>query len=321
VFLTFLSLIVNQYVPVWMKDSEAGHMNNALGQFAEFKSSVDLQMLSIRAAQENRRHHVPIPAYNPITLGVDGVPIFTSPTFGTLESVPEEAPWSVEFFKDVAGSSYKVSERAGGVIRLIVANRYFVPQDLIYENGGVIRAQADGQFVRVDPGFSVLVENQSVELGFVLISLFGASDITGTSTEGVHHKVIGDNQFDHTDITSAVYINSTTRYGIAWYGYFNSTFGRAYGVAPSDYDGGSCTSGTYRFCLGLLGSRISYVWVDNPFYRVEATWNQTSADYTFRILLRNDPNGTDPDVPALEVFSLEHGFANTAVGSLNSGAI
>jgi len=32
VFLTFLSLITNQYVPVWMKDSEAGHMGEALGQ-------------------------------------------------------------------------------------------------------------------------------------------------------------------------------------------------------------------------------------------------------------------------------------------------
>ncbi|HYM39678.1 MAG TPA: hypothetical protein VEY12_05985, partial [Thermoplasmata archaeon] len=35
VFLTFLSLIVNQYVPVWMKDSEAAHMDSAVGQLAD----------------------------------------------------------------------------------------------------------------------------------------------------------------------------------------------------------------------------------------------------------------------------------------------
>src|SRR4030067_2868702 len=43
VFLTFLSLITNQYVPVWMKDSEAGHMGEALGQIGEFKSDIDPQ--------------------------------------------------------------------------------------------------------------------------------------------------------------------------------------------------------------------------------------------------------------------------------------
>ena len=39
VFLTFMSLIVNQYVPVWMKDSEASHMGAA---FASFVLSVSL---------------------------------------------------------------------------------------------------------------------------------------------------------------------------------------------------------------------------------------------------------------------------------------
>src|SRR6059058_1762713 len=51
VFLTFLSLIVNQYVPVWMKDSEASHMNGALGQFGGIKGAIDLQILAAQAAR------------------------------------------------------------------------------------------------------------------------------------------------------------------------------------------------------------------------------------------------------------------------------
>src|SRR6266496_4163795 len=70
VFLTFLSLIVNQYVPVWMKDSEASHMNNALGQFSSMKSAIDLQNL---AAQGSGSDYVPVTAASAVTLGVEGV--------------------------------------------------------------------------------------------------------------------------------------------------------------------------------------------------------------------------------------------------------
>ena len=84
VFLTFLSLIVNQYVPVWMKDTEASHMSGAFGQFGTFKGSVDLQMLAALMAQNAGVHYIPITTFSPVTLGVDGVPIFSSPTQGEL---------------------------------------------------------------------------------------------------------------------------------------------------------------------------------------------------------------------------------------------
>jgi len=80
VFLTFLSLIVNQYVPVWMKDSEASHMNGVLGQFGGLKGSIDLQILASQAAQFAGAHYIPVTAASAITLGVDGVPIFAAAT-------------------------------------------------------------------------------------------------------------------------------------------------------------------------------------------------------------------------------------------------
>src|SRR2546425_500812 len=89
VFLTFLSLIVNQYVPVWMKDSEASHMNGALGQFGGIKGAIDLQILAAQAAQISGTHYIPVTASSAVSLGVDGVPIFAASTLGTLQSFPD----------------------------------------------------------------------------------------------------------------------------------------------------------------------------------------------------------------------------------------
>ncbi|MFA5895786.1 MAG: hypothetical protein WC985_02645, partial [Thermoplasmata archaeon] len=80
VFLTFLSLIVNQYVPVWMKDSEAAHINGAIGQFGGIKGAIDLQVLGAQMAQNSGSVFIPTTSSTAVTLGVDGVPIFSAPT-------------------------------------------------------------------------------------------------------------------------------------------------------------------------------------------------------------------------------------------------
>src|SRR5256886_17514089 len=70
VFLTFLSLIVNQYVPVWMKDSDASHMNGPLRQFAGIKGAIDLQILSSQSAQITGTHYLPVTASSAVRVGV-----------------------------------------------------------------------------------------------------------------------------------------------------------------------------------------------------------------------------------------------------------
>src|SRR6059036_2939203 len=97
VFLTFLSLIVNQYVPVWMKDSEAAHMNGALGQFGGIKGAIDFQILAAQAAQISGTHYIPVTASSAVSIGVDGVPIFAASTLGTLQSFPDAGGFWVNF--------------------------------------------------------------------------------------------------------------------------------------------------------------------------------------------------------------------------------
>src|SRR5436309_11828425 len=139
VFLMFLSLITNQYVPVWMKDSEASHMNTALGQFSVLKGSIDLQNL---AAQDAGSEYVPVTAASAMTLGVDGVPVFSVSTFGTLASNPDAGGFTLTFDYVIptpsgANLPLRVREQSNGSIVLDVGNRYYTPQKIVYENGAV----------------------------------------------------------------------------------------------------------------------------------------------------------------------------------------
>src|SRR5207249_10692039 len=142
VFLTFLSLIVNQYVPVWMKDSEACHMNGALGQFGGVKGAIDLQILAAEAARTSGTHYIPVTASSAVNLGLDGVPIFSAPTIGALQAIPDAGSFSIQFSyipnKVVPLQVATVNETSSGAIQLNVCNRYYIQQTIAYENGAVI---------------------------------------------------------------------------------------------------------------------------------------------------------------------------------------
>src|SRR3990170_4798380 len=126
VFLTFFGLIINQYVPVWMSESEASHVNTALGQFGGLKGAIDLQNLE---AQVGGSEYVPVTAASAVTLGVEGVPIFAVATIGTLSSDPDAGPFIVTFeyvIRTPSGADFptRVREQSNGTIVLDVRNRY-----------------------------------------------------------------------------------------------------------------------------------------------------------------------------------------------------
>src|SRR5437879_1463520 len=168
VFLTFLSLIVNQYVPVWMKDSEASHMNGALGQFGGVKGAIDLQILAAEAARTSGTHYIPVTASSAVNLGVDGVPIFSAPTIGALQAIPDAGSFSIQFSyipnKAVPSQVATVNETSSGAIQLSVGNRYYIAPTMAYDNGAVIRYQSDGQTIRAQPTFVVVKTNNTLDV-------------------------------------------------------------------------------------------------------------------------------------------------------------
>ena len=330
VFLTFLSLITNQYVPVWMKDSEAGHMGEALGQLGNFKSNVDIQMLEARGAGAD---FIPVTSYSSVKLGVDGVPIFSTSTIGQLVVDSAQAPWSVGLQYLVSGNPLFVPEwncqyangtqvplpgpgvacgSVGGNVVLSVFNRYFPQQQLAYENGALIRSQVDGQIVRAPPSFRVLVTNTSVHVDFTLIQIFGSGGVRGVGAEGLLARVVGVGLEVYTKIrnTTDVSVYHNSSYGPAWYGYFNATLGLAYGIKSNDF---TRPGFTYTQSYDASG-RPTQLRAETPMYLVQSLWD--SGKNWYNVVLRFRSPGVRDGVTVLPIgeFRLQHAYVDVAAG-------
>ncbi|MFQ6107688.1 MAG: hypothetical protein ACE5QF_08930 [Thermoplasmata archaeon] len=236
-------MIVNQYVPVWMKDAESAHMNEVYGQFGTLKGAVDLQVLSCVVMLQSKEPCMKSSQFSPIEIGIDGVPIFAAPTVGELSAHRESGKFSLNFsyVHEVGGTNqtFYVKQNSSGNIVLEAKNRYFVPQTLIYEGGAIIRSQKDGELVKGEPSFMVSKTGDYVELWMHMISLYGDGSIGGIGTQGVHHDLIGASYDAYANINSDVTIVHWTQYDKAWYDFFNETLSRAYGVTEEDYENNS----------------------------------------------------------------------------------
>jgi hypothetical protein len=314
VFLTFISLIVNQYVPVWMKDSEASHMGAAFGQFGSFKGSVDLQMLAAQIASNVGVDYIPIASFTPVTLGIDGVPIFSNPTIGNLDSAPDKGLFTTQLVYKINTVDTRLDERSSGRIVLNVFNRYYPQQALAYENGAVIRWQQDGQSVRAEPTFEVEIVNTSVEISMTHVGLFGSGSASGSTTEGIHSKLLGVDRQDYTQVRSDVWINGSTPFGIAWVSFFNRTLANAFGVGT----GAFAICPPYCFSQSFSNSRVQFLNISTPFYRLTADWRDPDQAYAITVQIFNDPNNTVPLVMPIRKVRVQHGFVNIAIAERGS---
>src|SRR5947208_15927783 len=111
-----------------MQDSEASHMNTARGQVGGVKGDIDLQMLAAQASADAGTFHIPVTTATAINLGVDGVPIFSSATPGTLELSPDAGAFTVAFGYMLQGVRKQASDQASGPVVLTAANPYYTPQ-------------------------------------------------------------------------------------------------------------------------------------------------------------------------------------------------
>jgi hypothetical protein len=299
VFLTFLSLLTNQYVPVWMNDAEAAHMNEAFAQFGVMKSSVDNQVLSCTIAQIANRACTSTTSFSPITLGVDGVPIFSGPTMGFLSSLPAKSSFYVEFSYLLASAIRTVNESSNGTIELDVRNRFYIPQQLTYENGAIVRSQPDGEVIRARPQFSATDRGSYVEVQFDLITLFGQGSAAGVGTEGIHMELLSTDVQEYTNLTSSIWINHTTEFPEAWYRFFNDTLSDSFGVTGDDYE----NEPNYNWSNPSPNLETS----DNPFYFVRRTMTG-GGDYWVYVELKNDPS------KEIRLFVLSHAWLDVELG-------
>ncbi len=308
VFLTFMSMIVNQYVPVWMKDAEASHMSGAFGQFGTFKGNVDLQMLAAQMAQNAGVHYIPITTYTAVTMGVDGVPIFAGSTVGDLNSYPNQSPWTTQFRYNIRGVTTAVNESSSGRINLEVYNRYFIRQSIIYENGAVVRWQTDGVDIKAEPTFEINLFNNSVQVSWTQISLFGQGGASGSTTEGILAKVIAVDRQDYSAITSDLWMNTTTPYGLGWVSFFNTTLANAFHVSQDAFK--TCPPTCYARTIS--GGIVQDLSITTSYYKLQAVWKPSKLAYDVVADIFNKP------ALPITVVRVQHAFVNVAIAEKGS---
>jgi len=146
-------LIQVYYVPNWMKDKEANHMDTVADQFSNLKFSIDLQAMS----------HIDVPIASSVTLGSKELPYFVSSrAFGSLNVLP---PTSSNFSISVTAQSGM--ER--NLYQQLIQSPY--PRDVNYAEGMsrldlIINTLADGDTFNVS-----LNGNKNIE---VSVSLEGS---------------------------------------------------------------------------------------------------------------------------------------------------
>ena len=248
VFLAFMGIFTNQFVPVWMSDNESTHMSTAIEQFINLKSSIDVSVSNYPNSLV-----APSPIYVPITLSSAGIPIFAGPTAGILTLSPNMLSSKTNFNLSYVWTTdgvkpYTIDERndghAGGYLELYAPNRYFVEQRLIYEAGAVILNQSDGEFILAGPQLLVknagLVGSPNLVIKMTQVSLEGTNKtIGGTGSKGVTAELQFANtvsyQNNFSDNSDDIQINIMSKHGVAWMNYFDHSLDGAGLVYDSDY--------------------------------------------------------------------------------------
>ena len=318
VFLSFLSLIVNSYVPVWMKEAESSHMNVAYGQFGDLKASIDQGILFASMSQLAGQHYIPVTTFTPITLGVDGVPIFSAPTLGELvadQNAGASNSWFTYFPSKFSNKPALVNETAQGSVVLRVFNRYFISQNLIYENGAVIKEQGDGMILRAEPTFEVRIVNNTEQITVGMVSLLGYGTMQGTTTEGIHSKVVSVSTEEYSRVRTDVFLNLTGRRGLAWYGFYNATLNKAFGITPDKYKG--CPN-DYCYNVVKVGPNIIDQTIQSPYFKIRVQLNKTSLDYTLVVQLKNDYDNSKLVTMPIATLRVQKAIVNMAVGGLGA---
>lgn len=221
VFLTFMGMFTNQFVPVWMGDNESTHMATVMTQIIGFKADIDGLV-----ADYANSVIAPAPIVAPVTLHAPGIPVFAEATAGVLmfahETVSGMPCLNVSYVDDNYVLGPTTGGHAGGYLEFYAPNRYFVEQRLIYEAGAVILNQSDGEFIVSGPQFSVGDVSGGRVVKLTQVSMQGINKtIGGTGTKTVNAEMLyaSTTTFRNTG-GSSLTISIFTLHGQAWETYF-----------------------------------------------------------------------------------------------------
>jgi len=212
-----VSLIQAVYVPKWMEEMEAEHMDLVVTQFTQLKSAIDTHVAN---------EQILTPIASPITLGNKELPYLMSlRAYGSLEILSKKFQITIE------NETYKLNE-SFGIIKYSSMNGYFIDQSFIYENGAFITSQREGNMLSMKP--SIYIEKEEVDapeavINFTMVKITpigGKTNGGGYGTTSIlteYNTTIYDyennTEFQIDNVTN---INIYTDYSNAWNIFFNS---------------------------------------------------------------------------------------------------
>ncbi len=195
------------YVPQWLKEVEASHMQEVQRQFVQLKYAID--MLSLI------KQHTAISV--PISLGASEIPIVgKGRTYDTLEIGEKRCIITIE--NSTNRWVYKV-----GNIRFLSRNSYFVNQEYVYEGGALILNQSINNTLLGKPLFTA--DYDGIYFTIINITTLGAPSLSGHGVYPIWVEF--ENAQGMSTIANVTYINITTSYPNAWESFFKSLFGRS----------------------------------------------------------------------------------------------
>ncbi|MEM3341242.1 MAG: hypothetical protein QW728_00975 [Thermoplasmata archaeon] len=206
VFLTLFSMILSQWMPVWIKDKEAEHMREVEQDFADLRSKMDMQLLV-----GNKYLSV----YTPVELGTGGIPIFSSGSRGSL-------------FLDTTGfrlvlsnSTIRLKEARGGIYYKAY-NQQYLSLNYILENGALMVEHSDQSINVIDPHITFLNTTAGVTVTITLFNIMGTSTtMTGQGTAGIYTKLIYNETMHWVNTSTSrseekIFFSIETKYPTAW---------------------------------------------------------------------------------------------------------
>jgi len=203
-----VSLIQAVYVPKWMEEREAEHMEQVVTQFAQLKLAIDTHVA-------NEQPLTPIAS--PITLGNKELPYLMSlRAYGSLEILSNSFNIKID-----DGSFSSPLDKSFGTIKYTSMNGYFIDQSFIYENGAMITSQREGNMISMKPSISVDNTTQNVTITFKMVNITpvgGKTNGGGYGTTSIlteYYNTIPD-LVNYIEISNVKNITINTSYPNAW---------------------------------------------------------------------------------------------------------
>jgi hypothetical protein len=224
---SLLTMFMTQYVPVYTKAIESEHNRNVLGQFSYMRSLIDTLILT---------NNVNYTAYVTLTLGVEGIPIFSTPSYGFLDvdSYVSDDPNDYENIHSLkinftSNNGYDYSLSSGGNLDLYLHNHEYTEERIIYENGAVMRhntapsllsptvfiAEPHLNLNRYDSGGNTYLKIDNL----VLQTLYGpVESLSGVDTKGIEFTLSGMDSETYTmnNTVNNVTFTIKSNYWVAW---------------------------------------------------------------------------------------------------------